>query len=202
MEAVPEFAVSAVVTDKGVHPATSPQRPTRWITTTRCPPASRVPVHAAGPVLPDPYRQAVRGRRRPARQTLPGRRGRHRRPLRPLARRPGRTRRARCRPRPQTLRHSRTSPPVGQRVQPERRQLVNRDFIHAESWAGGSPGCRLTALTIDELRPALLAAGLTERQLERAQNLLTDPRLVLAGHLLHSTAGRKPMKTDLEGEVR
>ncbi|HEX6967364.1 MAG TPA: methyltransferase domain-containing protein [Micromonosporaceae bacterium] len=62
--------------------------------------------------------------------------------------------------------------------------------MHAESWTGGGPGAHLAATTITELRPALLAAGLTDRQLDRAHGLLSDPDLVLAGHLLYSTAGR------------
>ena len=65
-------------------------------------------------------------------------------------------------------------------------------IMYAESWTGGGPGAHLAGVTIDQLRPALLAAGLAERQLDRAQELLSDPSLVLAGHPLYSTAGRRP----------
>ncbi|HEX5541570.1 MAG TPA: methyltransferase domain-containing protein [Micromonospora sp.] len=47
--------------------------------------------------------------------------------------------------------------------------------LHAESWTGGEPGCHLAAVTIDELRPALLAAGLADTQLDQAQQLLAHP---------------------------
>jgi ubiquinone/menaquinone biosynthesis C-methylase UbiE len=61
-----------------------------------------------------------------------------------------------------------------------------------EAWTGGSPGARFVSGVIDQVGDRLLAAGLTERDLERARALLADPRLVLAGHTLVSTSGRKP----------
>ncbi|HEX5597346.1 MAG TPA: hypothetical protein VFX61_15215 [Micromonosporaceae bacterium] len=64
--------------------------------------------------------------------------------------------------------------------------------MHAESWTGGGPGAHLAAITIDELRPALLAAGMLDDHLDQVQHLLSDPRLVLAGHLLYSTSGQQP----------
>jgi hypothetical protein len=63
--------------------------------------------------------------------------------------------------------------------------------MHARAWPGGSPGCQLVASTLRQVRGRLLAAGLTDGQLGRIQTLLDDPRLVLAGHLLYSTSGRR-----------
>jgi hypothetical protein len=63
--------------------------------------------------------------------------------------------------------------------------------IHAESWAGGDPGCQLVAGTMAQLRGKLLAAGLTGEQLDELAPWLADPRLVLAGHLMYSTSGRR-----------
>jgi SAM-dependent methyltransferase len=64
--------------------------------------------------------------------------------------------------------------------------------IHATAWAGGTPGCRLMASSMAQLRPQLLAAGLSEEDLDRAGALLRDPGLVVAGHPLYSTSGRRP----------
>lgn len=64
--------------------------------------------------------------------------------------------------------------------------------MHAQAWTGGGPGCHLVAVTIDQLRPSLLAAGLADERLDRVQELLADPGLVLAGHPLYSTSGRRP----------
>jgi SAM-dependent methyltransferase len=64
--------------------------------------------------------------------------------------------------------------------------------IHAEAWAGGSAGSNLLQATMPQLREKLRAAGLTDDVLERVRALLDDPRLVLTGHLMCSTSGRKP----------
>jgi ubiquinone/menaquinone biosynthesis C-methylase UbiE len=61
-----------------------------------------------------------------------------------------------------------------------------------ESWTGGSTGARFISGTVDQVGDRLLAAGLTASHLDRVQALLADPRLVLAGHTLVSTSGRKP----------
>jgi ubiquinone/menaquinone biosynthesis C-methylase UbiE len=60
-----------------------------------------------------------------------------------------------------------------------------------ESWTGGSAGARFLSGLIDQVRDRLLAAGLGDPYLDRIRALLTDPRLVLAGHTLVSTSGRK-----------
>jgi 2-polyprenyl-3-methyl-5-hydroxy-6-metoxy-1,4-benzoquinol methylase len=71
--------------------------------------------------------------------------------------------------------------------------LIDVDTImYARSWAGGGPGCRLVASSLGHTRHQLVAAGLTDAELQEVRQLLDDPRLVLAGHLLYSTSGRKP----------
>jgi 2-polyprenyl-3-methyl-5-hydroxy-6-metoxy-1,4-benzoquinol methylase len=71
--------------------------------------------------------------------------------------------------------------------------LTNVDtHMHGQSWAGGGDGCQLIAGTARQVRDRLLAAGLTAAEFDGVQELLDDPRLVLAGHLLYSTSGTKP----------
>jgi SAM-dependent methyltransferase len=66
-------------------------------------------------------------------------------------------------------------------------------LIQARSWPGGSPGAALNAVNIAQLRDRFLAAGMTAAELDRLCELLTtDPRLVIRGHLVYSTIGRKP----------
>lgn len=66
-------------------------------------------------------------------------------------------------------------------------------MIQARSWPGGSPGAALNAVNIAQLRDRFLAAGMTATQLDRLHELFTtDPRLVVRGHLIYSTIGRKP----------
>jgi ubiquinone/menaquinone biosynthesis C-methylase UbiE len=61
-----------------------------------------------------------------------------------------------------------------------------------ESWPGGGTGARFIAGLIGQVGDRLLAAGLTAAHLDRVRALLADPRVVLAGHTLVSTSGRKP----------
>jgi 2-polyprenyl-3-methyl-5-hydroxy-6-metoxy-1,4-benzoquinol methylase len=63
--------------------------------------------------------------------------------------------------------------------------------VDAEFWEGGGTGCQLVATVIEEVRPKLLAAGLTEDELEHLTALVNDPRLVLHGHPLYYTSGRR-----------
>ncbi|WP_436521010.1 class I SAM-dependent methyltransferase [Actinoplanes sp. HUAS TT8] len=63
--------------------------------------------------------------------------------------------------------------------------------IRASSWPGGSSGARLIAVNIEQLRPGFLAAGLTEPELDELTRLSEDPRLVIRGHFLYSTIGRR-----------
>jgi 2-polyprenyl-3-methyl-5-hydroxy-6-metoxy-1,4-benzoquinol methylase len=63
--------------------------------------------------------------------------------------------------------------------------------VHGRSWPGGSPGCRLLAAGLAQLRSELVAAGIAEDELDRTRELLDDPRVVLHGHPLYSTSGRR-----------
>jgi SAM-dependent methyltransferase len=63
--------------------------------------------------------------------------------------------------------------------------------VHARSWTGGSPGCQLAAANLDQLREQLLAGGMTTEQIEELRPILDEPGLVVAGHPLCSTSGRK-----------
>jgi hypothetical protein len=66
--------------------------------------------------------------------------------------------------------------------------------MHSSSWVAGGAGCALQAGAIRQARDKLTAAGITDADLDRVTDLLTteDPRLALAGHLMHSTSGRRP----------
>ena len=63
--------------------------------------------------------------------------------------------------------------------------------IHATAWTGGGPGARLIRATIGQLWDRLQAAGLGHDELIHISELLDDPALVLAGHPLYSTSGRR-----------
>lgn len=67
-----------------------------------------------------------------------------------------------------------------------------RTEIRAASWAGGTAGALIIAVNIAQLRSGFLAAGFTERDLERLSRLTADPRLVVRGHFTYSTLGRRP----------
>lgn len=59
-------------------------------------------------------------------------------------------------------------------------------------WTAGSPGLRGNAAVIAQLRPRLLDRGLTEDDLDRLMLLYEHPGLVVHGHPLYSTSGRRP----------
>ena len=63
--------------------------------------------------------------------------------------------------------------------------------MHAQAWPGGSAGCQVIQATLRRSRDKLRHSGLTENHLKQVRSLLDDPRLVLAGHLLYSTSGRR-----------
>lgn len=71
--------------------------------------------------------------------------------------------------------------------------LIN---VHTEYgstyWAGGDPGLRLMATSAAQLRPQLLASGLTASDLDRLAELVRDPALVVRGHPLYSSSGERP----------
>lgn len=70
--------------------------------------------------------------------------------------------------------------------------LVDVDTeVHARSWAGGTAGALLHAANIAQQRDGLRAAGLTDALLDRVTALMSDPRMVVRGHLLYSTVGRR-----------
>jgi hypothetical protein len=62
--------------------------------------------------------------------------------------------------------------------------------VHGGTWRGGEPGCRLLVAGLGQLRGELAAAG--AQDLDRVAELLADPGVLLHGHLLYSTAGRRP----------
>lgn len=64
--------------------------------------------------------------------------------------------------------------------------------VHARSWPGGTPGALLIAANIGQLREEFRAAGVTSQQLDDLSRLAGDPRMVVRGHLLFSTIGRRP----------
>ncbi|HEX6500339.1 MAG TPA: class I SAM-dependent methyltransferase [Micromonosporaceae bacterium] len=71
--------------------------------------------------------------------------------------------------------------------------LVNvSTVVHASYWQGGDTGGRMLAANIHQLRPRLIAAGMTSEQLDELLALLDDPRLVIHGFPLYSTAGWRP----------
>jgi SAM-dependent methyltransferase len=63
--------------------------------------------------------------------------------------------------------------------------------ITSRSWPGGTAGALLVAANIAQLRDEFIAAGVTAEQLDEMCRLVTDPRLVLRGHFMYSTAGRR-----------
>lgn len=63
--------------------------------------------------------------------------------------------------------------------------------IYGRYWTGGDPGCRLVAAAVAQLRPRLRAAGMPGTELDRLPELLSGPGLVLHGHPLYSTSGRR-----------
>lgn len=65
-------------------------------------------------------------------------------------------------------------------------------LVHASFWNGGGPGTRMLGAILTHLWDQLLATGMTADQLNRERELLNDPRLVLHGHPLYSTSGRRP----------
>ena len=67
------------------------------------------------------------------------------------------------------------------------------------TWRGGGPGCRLLIAGMGQLREPLLAAGLNAADLDHLRALLADPSVVLHGHLLYSTSGRRPDTVDSPG---
>lgn len=72
--------------------------------------------------------------------------------------------------------------------------LVDVETVaHATSWPGGSPGARLIAANIGQLREEFIAAGMSAERLDELCRLVnTEPALVIRGHLTYSIIGRRP----------
>lgn len=64
--------------------------------------------------------------------------------------------------------------------------------LHARAWSGGEPGALLHLANIAQLHAELLAAGVTEAQLDQVRALATDPATVVRGLVTCSTIGRRP----------
>jgi SAM-dependent methyltransferase len=62
----------------------------------------------------------------------------------------------------------------------------------AETWPGGSPGCRLLADNAHQLHHKLLREGLSHQDLDRFAELMTDPAVLVRGYQFASTTARKP----------
>jgi SAM-dependent methyltransferase len=64
---------------------------------------------------------------------------------------------------------------------------------YARSWRGGEPGCTLMAGNTLTQADSLIARGMTERELARVRELMTDPRtMIMLPPPLMSTAGWRP----------
>jgi len=73
--------------------------------------------------------------------------------------------------------------------------------VTAEYWRGGGIGLQLVQTLRQELEKPLLAAGLTEDELEELGHLLDDPSFVVHGHPLYYTSGRKVLTRHLVQEA-
>jgi SAM-dependent methyltransferase len=66
-----------------------------------------------------------------------------------------------------------------------------RTVIHGGYWRGGGPGCRLLIAGMQQLSKDLQRSGLTAEEQALVRGLLADPRVLLHGHSLYSTSGRR-----------
>jgi SAM-dependent methyltransferase len=73
--------------------------------------------------------------------------------------------------------------------------------VTAEYWRGGGTGLELEHTMLLELEKPLLAAGLTEDELEELGRLLEDPSLVVHGRPLYYTSGRNVLARHLVQEA-
>ncbi|MFB6394184.1 class I SAM-dependent methyltransferase [Polymorphospora lycopeni] len=82
------------------------------------------------------------------------------------------------------------------RIHPAMRAAGLRDLdtaIHTPVWYAGSPGLALVSVNIAQHRDRLTTGALTDTDLDEIARLATDPAsgLVVRGHLLYSTIGRR-----------
>jgi SAM-dependent methyltransferase len=73
--------------------------------------------------------------------------------------------------------------------------------VSAEYWRGGGTGLQLVQILCRELEEPLLAAGLTEDELEELGRLLDEPSFVVHGLPLYYTSGRKMLGRHLVQEA-
>lgn len=64
--------------------------------------------------------------------------------------------------------------------------------IQSRSWPGGTAGTLLAMANVLQLRQEFADAGFGDDDIERLRVLVSDPRLVLRGHFIYSTIGRRP----------
>jgi SAM-dependent methyltransferase len=65
-------------------------------------------------------------------------------------------------------------------------------FCEVMTYRGGSPAAQLILASMDQLRPALLAVGATDDQLEDLRPVLADPAKWFPGFAVYSVRGRAP----------
>lgn len=63
---------------------------------------------------------------------------------------------------------------------------------HAQSWTGGHAGCRVHTTNLDRLHDQLIAAGLTQAELDQFHQLMDDPLFTARSWQYISARGRKP----------
>jgi SAM-dependent methyltransferase len=64
--------------------------------------------------------------------------------------------------------------------------------VRSRSWQGGSPGTVWMAATLAQTRAELLDAGMSGEDLDQVHLLLQDPGVVLHGHPMYASIGRRP----------
>lgn len=68
--------------------------------------------------------------------------------------------------------------------------LADVDVVAAaESWPGGSPGCRLPIVVSGQLRQKLLAAGMDSAELTQLVQVMADEQTLILGNVTVSTCG-------------
>lgn len=72
--------------------------------------------------------------------------------------------------------------------------LEARTLTRAESWRGGTAGCRLPISLSAQIEDDLVRHGMTRDDLEELRNHLNDKRVVLLANTTWSFIGRKPVE--------
>lgn len=63
--------------------------------------------------------------------------------------------------------------------------------IDARSWPGGTAGAMIIRTNLAQLHDGFVSTGFGAHRIERLWELAADPRLVVRGHLMFSTIGRR-----------